>query len=96
MKFGETFTEYLHGEEEWFLEKYRYVEYKKLKKVLKKCKTCNSTRSDDEHIISSATSLSDSCQYQSCPCMYNFSLFALSCRKKKQFIMGCFHSYLVC
>ncbi|KAJ4906840.1 putative E3 ubiquitin-protein ligase BAH1-like [Raphanus sativus] len=69
MKFGETFTEYLQGEEEWFLEKCRHVEYKKLKKVLKKCKTtCNSTRSDDEqHIISSAT-LSDSCQCQSCPC----------------------------
>ena len=78
MKFGETFTEYLRGEEEWFLEKCRHVEYKKLKKVLKKCKTtCNTTRSDDEHINSSAT-LSDSCQCQSCPCMYSFSpLFPL-------------------
>ncbi|CAN7007416.1 unnamed protein product [Brassica rapa subsp. trilocularis] len=67
MKFGETFTEYLRGEEEWFLEKCRHVEYKKLKKVLKKCKTtCNTTRSDGEHINSSAT-LSDSCQCQSCP-----------------------------
>ncbi|KAF2580964.1 hypothetical protein F2Q68_00001659 [Brassica cretica] len=67
MKFGETFTEYLRGEEEWFLEKCRHVEYKNLKKVLKKCKTtCNTTRSDDEHINSSAT-LSDSCQCQSCP-----------------------------
>ncbi|AEC09614.2 SPX (SYG1/Pho81/XPR1) domain-containing protein / zinc finger (C3HC4-type RING finger) protein-like protein [Arabidopsis thaliana] len=69
MKFGETFTEYLHGEEEWFLEKCRFVEYKKLKKVLKKCKTCNSTKSDDGQIIPSATSssLSDSCECKACP-----------------------------
>ncbi|CAH8362899.1 unnamed protein product [Eruca vesicaria subsp. sativa] len=67
MKFGETFTEYLRGEEEWFLEKCRHVEYKKLKKVLKKCKTtCNTTRSGDEH-VNSSTTLSDSCQCQSCP-----------------------------
>ncbi|KAH0887074.1 hypothetical protein HID58_063170, partial [Brassica napus] len=90
MKFGETFTEYLHGEEEWFLEKYRYVEYKKLKKVLKKCKTCNSTRSDDEHIISSATSLSDSCQYQSCP--WCDQMFFEELMKEAYDIAGCFKS----
>ncbi|CDY18361.1 BnaA04g22260D [Brassica napus] len=90
MKFGETFTEYLHGEEEWFLEKCRYVEYKKLKKVLKKCKTCNSTRSDDEHIISSATSLSDSCQYQSCP--WCDQMFFEELMKEAYDIAGCFKS----
>ncbi|KAF3581602.1 hypothetical protein DY000_02035599 [Brassica cretica] len=90
MKFGETFTEYLHGEEEWFLEKCRYVEYKKLKKVLKKCKTCNSKRSDDEHMISSATSLSDSCQYQSCP--WCDQMFFEELMKEASDIAGCFKS----
>ncbi|XP_041022942.1 probable E3 ubiquitin-protein ligase BAH1-like isoform X1 [Juglans microcarpa x Juglans regia] len=40
MKFGETFTEYLHGDQEWFLEKCSHVEYKSLKKVLKTCRSC--------------------------------------------------------
>ncbi|KAH9296063.1 hypothetical protein KI387_039651, partial [Taxus chinensis] len=38
MKFGEKFTEYLHGEGERFRDKYSHVEYKRLKKVLKKCR----------------------------------------------------------
>ncbi|KAG7574145.1 Zinc finger RING-type [Arabidopsis suecica] len=90
MKFGETFTEYLHGEEEWFLEKCRHVEYKKLKKVLKKCKTCNSTRSNDEHIVSSATSLSDSCQCQSCS--WCDEMFFAELMKEVSDIAGCFRS----
>ncbi|MQL80052.1 hypothetical protein Taro_012494 [Colocasia esculenta] len=32
MKFGETFTEYLHGEQEQFLNKCSHVQYKRLKK----------------------------------------------------------------
>ncbi|XP_022935595.1 probable E3 ubiquitin-protein ligase BAH1-like isoform X2 [Cucurbita moschata] len=40
MKFGETFMEYLHGDREWFLDKCSHVEYKRLKKVLKSCRTC--------------------------------------------------------
>eukprot|EP01018_Ginkgo_biloba_P011090 Gb_14146 [translate_table: standard] len=38
MKFGETFSEYLHGEQERFLHKCSHLEYKQLKKVLKKCR----------------------------------------------------------
>uniref|UniRef100_A0A0D6R0C5 RING-type E3 ubiquitin transferase n=1 Tax=Araucaria cunninghamii TaxID=56994 RepID=A0A0D6R0C5_ARACU len=38
MKFGEKFTEYLHGEGERFRNKYSHVEYKRLKKVLKRCR----------------------------------------------------------
>ncbi|EOA29277.1 hypothetical protein CARUB_v10025552mg [Capsella rubella] len=95
MKFGETFTEYLRGEEEWFLEKCRHVEYKKLKKVLKRCKTtCNSsTRSnnDEQIIISSATSLSDSsCQCQSCP--WCDEMFFEELMKEASDIAGCFRS----
>jgi E3 ubiquitin-protein ligase BAH len=38
MKFGERFSEYLHGEDGHFLEKCSHVGYKRLKKVLKKCR----------------------------------------------------------
>lgn len=55
MKFGETFSEYLHGDQEWFLDKCSHVEYKQLKKVLKRCQTCrliqgsSDTRPEDEN-----------------------------------------------
>ncbi|GLJ49860.1 hypothetical protein SUGI_1059470 [Cryptomeria japonica] len=39
MKFGEKFTEYLLTEGERFRDKYSHVEYKRLKKVLKKCRS---------------------------------------------------------
>ncbi|CAI0406480.1 unnamed protein product [Linum tenue] len=38
MKFGEAFREYLHGDQEKFLDKCSHVEYKRLKKVLKRCR----------------------------------------------------------
>eukprot|EP01018_Ginkgo_biloba_P038837 Gb_25731 [translate_table: standard] len=38
MKFGERFSEYLHGDDERFLDKCTHVEYKRLKKLLKKCR----------------------------------------------------------
>lgn len=40
MKFGETFMEYIHEDEG---NKLSYVEYKSLKKVLKRCSACNNT-----------------------------------------------------
>ena len=42
MKFGEVFNDYLHGEQEEFLNKCSHVEYKQLKKVLKSCRICGS------------------------------------------------------
>ncbi|XP_020580459.1 probable E3 ubiquitin-protein ligase BAH1-like 1 isoform X2 [Phalaenopsis equestris] len=39
MKFGETFTGFLHGDQEWFLDNCSHVEYKRLKKVLKACRS---------------------------------------------------------
>ncbi|KAJ4834098.1 hypothetical protein Tsubulata_027194 [Turnera subulata] len=50
MKFGETFKEYLRGEEDGFLDNCAHVEYKRLKKVLKKCRTClpSSSRTTQE------------------------------------------------
>ncbi|PKI32801.1 hypothetical protein CRG98_046794 [Punica granatum] len=41
MKFEEMFTEYLHGDQERFLDKCSHVEYKRLKEVLKSCRMCD-------------------------------------------------------
>lgn len=38
MKFGERFSEYLHGADKHFQQKCSHVGYKRLKKVLKKCR----------------------------------------------------------
>jgi hypothetical protein len=57
MKFGEIFTEYLHGDQEWFLEKCSHVEYKRLKKVLKSCRSCKAF----------GDSWNSECQCESCP-----------------------------
>lgn len=65
MKFGETFMEYLHGDREWFLDKCSHVEYKRLKKVLKSCRTC---RLND--------SCTDECEWKSCPCKIVNTLFS--------------------
>ncbi|XP_027176701.1 probable E3 ubiquitin-protein ligase BAH1-like isoform X1 [Coffea eugenioides] len=45
MKFGETFMEYLNGDQERHLDKCSHVEYKRLKKVLKSCRTSRSSPS---------------------------------------------------
>ncbi|XP_019187932.1 PREDICTED: probable E3 ubiquitin-protein ligase BAH1-like [Ipomoea nil] len=45
MKFGETFTEYIHEDEG---NKLSYVEYKSLKKVLKRCSACNTLKASNE------------------------------------------------
>uniref|UniRef100_A0A7N0UWP6 RING-type E3 ubiquitin transferase n=2 Tax=Kalanchoe fedtschenkoi TaxID=63787 RepID=A0A7N0UWP6_KALFE len=39
MKFGDTFTKYLRHKEH-FLDQFTHVEYKRLKKVLKRCRAC--------------------------------------------------------
>ncbi|XP_074573319.1 putative E3 ubiquitin-protein ligase BAH1-like 1 [Curcuma longa] len=52
MKFGQTFTEYLHGEQEAFLNKFSHVEYKHLKKVLKSCRICRSLNDDGGAYVS--------------------------------------------
>ncbi|XP_010555845.1 PREDICTED: probable E3 ubiquitin-protein ligase BAH1-like [Tarenaya hassleriana] len=89
MKFGETFAEYLHGEEEWFLENCRHVEYKKLKKVLKRCKSCNQAKSESSD--EQNPSLSGlSCQCQACP--WCDEMFFSELMKEASDIAGCFRS----
>ncbi|KAG6401640.1 hypothetical protein SASPL_138504 [Salvia splendens] len=40
MKFGEKFSVYLETNQERFVKNFRHVEYKRLKKVLKRCRSC--------------------------------------------------------
>ncbi|KAK4581887.1 hypothetical protein RGQ29_025158 [Quercus rubra] len=82
MKFGEAFTEYLHGEQDRFLEKCGHVDYNTLKKVINTCRSCNALRH-------SCTSDSG-CQCQSCPlCDQKFFSELM---KEASEIAGCFSS----
>ncbi|OVA00855.1 zinc finger protein [Macleaya cordata] len=96
MKFGETFTEYLRGEQECFLEKCSHVEYKRLKKVLKSCRSCRTNqgsscdvttnREEDENGESS----NELCLCESCPlCDQKFFSELM---KEASEIAGCFSS----
>ena len=81
MKFGETFKEYLHGDQEWFLDKFSHVEYKRLKKVLKSCRTCKALHDSDKKTEQlddeENPTLSQFCQCQSCPGEFFFNLFLI-------------------
>ncbi|XP_057805234.1 probable E3 ubiquitin-protein ligase BAH1-like isoform X2 [Salvia miltiorrhiza] len=70
MKFGEKFSEYLETNQERFVENCRHVEYKRLKKVLKRCRRCraindspSSTAVDDN---GDEAAFSQFCQFESC------------------------------
>ncbi|PSS15831.1 E3 ubiquitin-protein ligase BAH1-like [Actinidia chinensis var. chinensis] len=95
MKFGETFMEYLHGNEERFLEKCSHVEYKRLKKVLKSCsKTCGDTRgscpSAGQEEDGNGTLIHDFCQCEACPLCDQ--MFFSELMKEASEIAGCFSS----
>lgn len=62
MKFGETFMEYLHGEQESFLDKFSHVEYKRLKKVLKTCRSLHGSYGADEQEDENSDALSRLCR----------------------------------
>lgn len=78
MKFGETFKEYLHGDQEWFLDKFSHVEYKRLKKVLKSCRRCKALHEGNSKIDQTDGEQQQNhtssrfCQCQSCPGEVNF------------------------
>nr|CAD1828084.1 unnamed protein product [Ananas comosus var. bracteatus] len=93
MKFGETFTEYLHGEQERFLNKCSHVEYKRLKKVLKSCRVCRAleNQSSSEHAEGEESNeLSEFCRCNSCP-LCDQMFFAELTREATE-IAGCFSS----
>ncbi|KAB5519585.1 hypothetical protein DKX38_023904 [Salix brachista] len=96
MKFGETFMEYLHGEQEGCLDKCAHVEYKRLKKVLKKCRSqgSSSTSCNDEQQQEMDSeqnhSLSQFCHCQSCPLCDQ--MFFSELMREASDIAGCFSS----
>lgn len=90
MKFGETFTEYLHGDQERLLHKFSHVEYKRLKKVLKSCRTCR-TMGDSCSITSQEENNELSqCQWESCSLCDQ--MFFTELAKEASEIAGCFSS----
>ncbi|XP_059463368.1 probable E3 ubiquitin-protein ligase BAH1-like isoform X1 [Corylus avellana] len=80
MKFGESFAEYLHGDQERFLEKCSHVEYKRLKKVLKNCRSCKAV----------GDSWNSECQCESCSLCDQKFFSELT--KEASEIAGCFSS----
>lgn len=75
MKFGQTFTEYLHGEQEAFLNKCSHVEYKRLKKFLKSCRVCRALSESDDggnDRREEGKEMSEFCRCNSCACMLRF------------------------
>ncbi|RVW96422.1 putative E3 ubiquitin-protein ligase BAH1-like 1 [Vitis vinifera] len=79
MKFGETFMEYLHGEQESFLDKFSHVEYKRLKKVLKTCRSLHGSYGADEQEDENSDALSRLCRYESCPLETNRVHYQFPC-----------------
>ncbi|CAN0927463.1 Probable E3 ubiquitin-protein ligase BAH1-like 1 [Linum grandiflorum] len=70
MKFGETFREYLRGDQEnKFLDKCSHVEYKRLKKVLKRCRVSHGSQDQqgDEEPEDNSPGCGRFCNCESCP-----------------------------
>lgn len=96
MKFGETFTEYLHGDQERVLDKCSHVEYKRLKKVLKSCRTCkglqdSACKSEQQRDEGNDISESQLCQCQS-SCQLCDHMFFSELMKEASDVAGCFSS----
>ncbi|CAA0843010.1 Probable E3 ubiquitin-protein ligase BAH1-like [Striga hermonthica] len=90
MKFGETFTEYLQTNQERFMAKCCYVEYKRLKKVLKSCRRCrdlNASSGADANGDRENTATEYGC-YNSCPLCDQ--MFFTELMKEASGVVGCF------
>lgn len=85
MKFGETFREF-RLKEEGLKDKCSYLEYKRLKKVLKRCRSCKELQDvcDDEREAADQ----HLCQCQSCP-LCDEAFFS-ELMKEASDIVGCF------
>ncbi|KAJ8617033.1 hypothetical protein MRB53_013219 [Persea americana] len=90
MKFGETFSEYLHGDQEWFLGKCSHVEYKQLKKVLKRCRTCRAIQGSSDTRLEDENSELSHCHCESCSLCDQ--MFFTELAKEASEIAGCFSS----
>ncbi|PON44930.1 Cdk-activating kinase assembly factor [Parasponia andersonii] len=92
MKYGETFREYLLKEQEGFINNCSHVDYKRLKKVLKTCRSCKPLEDfcDDEKEAADDTASQQLCQCQSCP-LCDQTFFS-ELMKEASEIVGCFSS----
>lgn len=92
MKFGETFAEFLHGDQERLLVKCSHVEYKRLKKVLKSCRRCRGIEEGscggEGPEVNKKTS--QFCQFESCPLCDQ--MFFSELMKEASDVAGCFSS----
>ncbi|XP_022853603.1 probable E3 ubiquitin-protein ligase BAH1-like [Olea europaea var. sylvestris] len=95
MKFGETFTEYLHGDRERFLQKCSHIEYKRLKEVLKTCRRCNAFKGcannvEEYNQLREDESTQSTQLYESCPLCDQ--MFFSELKKEASDIVGCLSS----
>ncbi|KAH7661621.1 Zinc finger RING/FYVE/PHD-type protein [Dioscorea alata] len=99
MKFGEAFSDYLRKDRERFLDKCSHVEYKRLKKVLKKCRVCRAAQQhhdeeeeeEEEEEIGRNGAL-DLCSFESESCSLCDQMFFTELTKEASEIAGCFIS----
>jgi E3 ubiquitin-protein ligase BAH len=73
MKFGATYEEYLRAEQNKYLAKCSHVEYKRLKKVLKRCRVGRSLQDgmNSHEQQDGNTESSDVHECNSCACKSN-------------------------
>eukprot|EP00268_Persea_americana_P062769 TRINITY_DN8078_c1_g1_i2.p1 TRINITY_DN8078_c1_g1~~TRINITY_DN8078_c1_g1_i2.p1 ORF type:complete len:334 (+),score=59.59 TRINITY_DN8078_c1_g1_i2:291-1292(+) len=90
MKFGETFKEYLHGDQEKFLDKCSHVEYKLLKKILKRCRTLHPIQGSCDMRPEEERNELSHCKCESCQMCDQ--MFFTELAKEASEISGCFSS----
>ncbi|KAL6637209.1 hypothetical protein ACP70R_024781 [Stipagrostis hirtigluma subsp. patula] len=92
MKFGTIYEEYLRAEQDKYLAKCSHVQYKRLKKVLKRCRVGRSSQADDTNAEQQEGNdeSSDICQCSSCTLCDQ--LFFTELTKEASEIAGCFSS----
>ncbi|XP_038690150.1 probable E3 ubiquitin-protein ligase BAH1-like [Tripterygium wilfordii] len=94
MRFGETYMEYLHEDQDRFTDKFSHIEYQKLKEVLEICKTCkashDSCETESEHEETQKPTYSQHCQCKSCS-LCDQTFFS-ELMKEASDIAGCFNS----
>jgi E3 ubiquitin-protein ligase BAH len=71
MKFGAIYEEYLRAEQDKYLAKCSHVEYKHLKKVLKRCRVGRSLQNGMNLQQEGNVEASDVCKCNSCACKSN-------------------------
>lgn len=93
MKFGATYEEYLRAERDKFLGQCSHVEYKRLKKVLKKCRVGRSLQADGTNGDEQQEGRDESSNICECnSCTLCDEMFFTELNKEASEIAGCFRS----